>query len=104
MNIVWITSEAHPYAKTGGLADVSSALPKALAERGHKVSVIMPYYPQVMKGLTAKTQVNKNLLGVPFGWSTEWAQLREDKINDNLSFYFIEYNFDSDVWCGGVWG
>ena len=92
MNIVWVTSEAAPYAKTGGLADVSSALPKALAEKGHKVSVIMPYYPQVMKELTAKTVIKHELLGVPFGWSTEWAQIREDKINDNLSFYFVEYN------------
>ncbi len=92
MNIVWVTSEAAPYAKTGGLADVSSALPKALAEKGHKVSVIMPYYPQVMKELTAKTTMKHELLGVPFGWSTEWAQVREDKISDNLSFYFIEYN------------
>ena len=92
MNIVWVTSEAAPYAKTGGLADVSAALPKALAEKGHKVSVIMPYYPQVMKDLTAKATMKHELLGVPFGWSTEWAQIREDKINENLSFYFIEYN------------
>ncbi len=92
MNIVWVTSEAAPYAKTGGLADVSAALPKALAEKGHKVSVIMPYYPQIMKDLTAKATMKHELLGVPFGWSTEWAQIREDKINENLSFYFIEYN------------
>ena len=86
MNIVWVTSEAAPYAKTGGLADVSAALPKALAEKGHKVSVIMPYYPQIMKDLTAKATMKHELLGVPFGWSTEWAQIREDKINENLSF------------------
>ena len=96
MDIVWITSEAHPYAKTGGLADVSSALPKALAEKGHNVSVIMPYYPQVMKDLTAKTEVIHNLFAVPFGWTTEWAQIRQHKISDNLSFYFIEYNLFFD--------
>jgi starch synthase len=96
MNIVWITSEAHPYAKTGGLADVASALPKAQAENGHHVSVIMPYYPQVMKELTKETEVNHNLLGVPFGWTTEWAQLRQHKINDNLTFYFIEYDLFFD--------
>ena len=42
MNIVWATSESVPYAKTGGLADVSSALPKALAQRGPSIHVIMP--------------------------------------------------------------
>ena len=46
MNIVWVTSESVPYAKTGGLADVSASLPAALAERGHQVHVIMPWYPQ----------------------------------------------------------
>ena len=96
MNIVWITSEAHPYAKTGGLADVASALPKAQAENGDHVSVIMPYYPQVMKDLTKKTEVKRQQLGVPFGWTTEWAQLREHKINKNLTFYFIEYNLFFD--------
>jgi starch synthase len=109
MNIVWITSEAFPYIKTGGLADVSGALPKALAERGHKVAVIMPYCPQLMKGLTARTHVVKNTLGVPFGWSTEWVQLREDRISENLSFYFIEYNlyFDRPAlydWYGKEFG
>ena len=106
MNLVWITSEAAPYAKTGGLADVCGALPKTLAERGHKVSVIMPYYPQLMKDLTAKAKVKRELLGVPFGWTTEWAQLREHYINENLSFYFIEYNLYFDrpapYDCNGV--
>jgi len=96
MNIVWVTSEAAPYAKTGGLADVSSALPKALAEKGHKVSVIMPYYPQVMKELTLKTEVVYPELGVPLGWATEWAQIREHKISENLSFYFVEYDLYFD--------
>ena len=96
MNIVWVTSEAVPYAKTGGLADVSSALPKALAENGHQVSVIMPYYPQVMKDYTLKTSIQHELLGVPSGWTTEWAQVREHRINKNLCFYFIEYDMYFD--------
>lgn len=96
MNLVWITSEATPYAKTGGLGDVCGALPETLAKRGHKVSVIMPYYPQLMKDLTAKTKVRRELLGVPFGWATQWTQIREHYINENLSFYFIEYNLYFD--------
>ena len=44
MNIVSICSEMTPLAKTGGLADVAAALPRALAARGHHVSVIMPLY------------------------------------------------------------
>ena len=44
MNILLAASEVVPYAKTGGLADVAGALPKALARLGHKVSVVMPRY------------------------------------------------------------
>ncbi|MDB1123345.1 glycogen synthase GlgA [Vibrio algarum] len=93
MNIVWATSEAAPYAKTGGLADVSYSLPYAMAENGHNVSVIMPYYPQVMGELCEQTECVYELLGVPFGdGNEEWASIRQHKINDNLSFYFIEYD------------
>ena len=46
MNILLATSEAVPFAKTGGLADVCGALPTALAHLGHRVSVIMPGYRQ----------------------------------------------------------
>lgn len=46
MNLVFVTSEAVPFAKTGGLADVCGALPMALAKAGHDVSVIMPAYRQ----------------------------------------------------------
>ena len=41
MNIVWVTSESVPYAKTGGLADVSASLPAALAERGAECTRIL---------------------------------------------------------------
>ncbi|MEO8359170.1 MAG: glycogen synthase GlgA [Vicinamibacteria bacterium] len=44
MRIVYASSEMAPYAKTGGLADVSAALPKALAARGHEVTCFLPRY------------------------------------------------------------
>lgn len=49
MNIAFITSEAVPYAKTGGLADVSGALPQELARLGHNVVLILPYYQMIRK-------------------------------------------------------
>ncbi|HET6401111.1 MAG TPA: glycogen synthase GlgA [Candidatus Kapabacteria bacterium] len=42
--ILFLSTEVYPYAKTGGLADVSSALPQALRELGHDVRVMMPKY------------------------------------------------------------
>ena len=49
MRIVLASSEAVPFSKTGGLADVASALPKALAHVGHDTFLITPYYPQVIQ-------------------------------------------------------
>src|SRR5438309_8727916 len=52
MRILTVASEAVPYAKTGGLADVIGALPIALARLGHEVDVVMPRY----RGVTAGQQ------------------------------------------------
>ena len=44
MNIISVSSEVAPWSKTGGLGDVCSALPKALAKRGHRVMSVAPRY------------------------------------------------------------
>lgn len=48
-NILFVTSEAHPLIKTGGLADVSGSLPKALTELGQDVRIIMPNYQSIKR-------------------------------------------------------
>ncbi|MBS2019785.1 MAG: glycogen synthase GlgA [Deltaproteobacteria bacterium] len=45
MEILFVTTELAPFAKVGGLADVSAALPKTLKALGHKVTIVMPRYP-----------------------------------------------------------
>ncbi len=44
MEILFVASEVAPWSKTGGLADVAGALPRALAARGHDVTVVTPRY------------------------------------------------------------
>jgi starch synthase len=44
LKILFVTPEVHPFIKTGGLADVSAALPQALMEMGHEVRIIVPKY------------------------------------------------------------
>ncbi|MBZ0179013.1 MAG: glycogen synthase GlgA [Melioribacteraceae bacterium] len=44
LKILFVTSEVVPFIKTGGLADVSSALPQKLQELGHQVRIVVPKY------------------------------------------------------------
>ncbi len=50
LKIAFVTPEAVPFVKTGGLADISGALPSLLAEMGHSVKMILPLYRQIKKG------------------------------------------------------
>ena len=50
LRILMIASEAQPFSKTGGLADVATALPKALGRLGHDVTLITPRYRGVTDG------------------------------------------------------
>ncbi len=62
MKILYATSEAAPYFKSGGLGDVSRALPDALVDAGHDVRIILPLYTAVrervaLSGTTEETRV-----------------------------------------------
>src|SRR5688572_31791267 len=50
LRILMMASEAQPFSKTGGLADVATALPKALGRLGHDVTVVTPRYRGVADG------------------------------------------------------
>jgi len=47
LKILFVTSEVVPFVKTGGLADVSSALPQMLSEMGHEIRIVVPKYGAV---------------------------------------------------------
>jgi starch synthase len=63
-----VTSEAHPFAKTGGLAEVTGALPLALARLGHRVTLIIPRYRgiEVGRGDEATFSLAGRSVGVGF--------------------------------------
>ena len=67
MKILSAASELYPLVKTGGLADVTGALPSALAEQGVEVTTIIPGYPAVMAALDkpAPFHAYKDLFGGP---------------------------------------
>lgn len=47
MEITFVTTELSPFVKVGGLADVSTALPKALRTLGHAVTIVVPRFPEL---------------------------------------------------------
>jgi starch synthase len=90
MRILLATSEAVPFAKTGGLADVCGALPVELERLGHEAAVIMPAYPQALNcgrhiqptGITFK---------IPIGSKTiQGALLRSDLPDSRVPVYLVQ--------------
>ena len=65
MQVLSVTSELYPLVKTGGLADVTGALPAALKTHGVTMRTLVPGYPAVMAALEAPTEVHAfaNLMG-----------------------------------------
>jgi starch synthase len=90
LNILFVASEVVPFAKTGGLADVSGALPKALRELGHNIIVVMPRYYQIDPANLDKVD---GTLGVPMGPMGElWAGVYTSKLpGSDVDTYFIDH-------------
>jgi starch synthase len=66
LQILIASAEVSGFAKTGGLADVAGTLPRALASRGHKVAVVMPYHRAVRYG-PREVLPTPHILNVPMG-------------------------------------
>ncbi|HEY6969049.1 MAG TPA: glycogen synthase GlgA [Candidatus Angelobacter sp.] len=88
MKIVFAASECVPYSKTGGLADVVGALPRALAELGHNVSVYLPKYKQTKLG-EAKTLLPS--VTIPFDDKYRFCSILDGGKHAGVQFYFIDY-------------
>ncbi len=75
LKILMVVSECTPFAKTGGLADVAGALPKALASLGHDVRVILPYYTRKIDARQWGITRLPGALDVPMGGGETRHQL-----------------------------
>ncbi len=63
MNVLFCVSEAVPFAKTGGLADVAGALPAALRRKGLDVRVMMPLYRGISRSFLEPVQRVSSVIG-----------------------------------------
>ncbi len=72
LRLAFLGSEAVPFIKSGGLADVVGALPKYLSSRGHDVIVVLPKYASIDAGRWA-IEPFLSPLGVWMGDTEEWC-------------------------------
>lgn len=102
MRIIFATSEATPYIKSGGLADVLGSLPKEMVKKGVESIVILPKY-QDMKSFDTLEYVTNFDIWV--GWRKVYCGIFK-AVLDGVTFYFVDneryfkrtglYSYDDD--------
>jgi starch synthase len=99
MKILFVSSEAVPFAKTGGLADVAGALPKALSRLGVEVRVILPKYKVIEeKGLPITYPGMR--ISVPISHRMVEGEVVESRYN-GVTVYLVdkdEYYYRDDLY------
>ncbi|MGN0341336.1 MAG: glycogen synthase GlgA [Roseburia sp.] len=89
--ILFVTSEAVPYIKTGGLADVTGSLPKYFDPEKYDVRVILPKYV-CMKEQDKKKLHHEFHFYVNLGWRKQYVGILSAK-NDGITYYFVDNEF-----------
>jgi starch synthase len=101
MKIAMIASEASPFAKTGGLADVLGTLSVALERLGHEVLLIIPAYRSVLQGEFAGKETALRF-AVPVSNRLEPAEVLQFTAGKAVTVYFVRANqyFDREFLYG----
>ena len=89
--VLFATSEALPYVKSGGLGDVAGALPKALMADGVETRVILPLYSDIPANFH-NTMKYVGYTYVPLGWRRQYCGIFEQKYN-GVTYYFIDNEY-----------
>jgi starch synthase len=97
MKILFVASEGLPFSKTGGLADVVEALPRALVAHGQEVAVLLPRYRD-MRGIA----VAAPSLTVPMGDTLRFPGIADGGMLHGVRYFFVEDSeyFDRDQLYG----
>jgi starch synthase len=94
LNVLFLSSEVDPFAKTGGLADVSGALPQVLKSLGVEIRVMMPRYGSINE---RRTRIHEMIrlkdIEVPLGSRLHLANVRSSFLtsaHDKVQVYFVD--------------
>lgn len=100
MKVLFASSEAYPFAMSGGLADVAGALPKALRKRFVGCRIILPLYGTISEELRNKMSFVCSVT-VPVSWRRQYCGVFEAHV-DGVIYYFIDnqYYFKRDSLYG----
>jgi starch synthase len=103
MHIAFVASECVPFSKTGGLADVVGALPRALAAAGHEISVFVPRY-RLTRISEERTVVQS--ITIPFDDRYRFCSVLSGAGYPGVRFFFVDYPpyFDRDGLYGTASG
>ena len=101
LSILMVTSEAHPFAKTGGLAEVSAALTDALARLGHSVTLVLPRYRRIDVGDAQRLDAV-----LTFGSRRQPVTFYERALAERVNVVFVDVAelFDRDELYGTATG
>jgi starch synthase len=96
LRILMVASEAQPFSKTGGLADVATSLPRALGRLGHDVTVVTPRYRGVADGPVAGSvsvevagyRFNARLIDAPIGPGARVLLADSPELFDRAGIYY----------------
>lgn len=103
MKILYVASEALPYASTGGLADVVGSLPKSVRKvlgDGGDVRVVIPMYPSIRDRFAEKLELVCET-NVWLAWRNQYCGIWKTE-SDGVTFYFVDnlYYFDRKMLYG----
>lgn len=90
MQIVFAASEAVPFAKTGGLADVVGALPQEILKFGHEVTVYLPLYRTVRQHLNGELKYPVRSITIPFPHGNRFVGIVDGGVRDGVKSYFVD--------------
>ncbi len=91
MRVMFAASEAMPLVKTGGLADVVGALPKALAKLGAEITVVLPKYGAIPKEIADAAETIA-VTEVRLGWRMQYCGIQEVVV-EGVRFLLIDNEF-----------